>query len=98
MEVPNARFAARTVPRYRLYDTGAYPCLVEEATGISVQGELWEVDETILAALDALEEAPMLFERKPVELERKSVAAVAYFYRGPVEQLADAGSVWPRQS
>lgn len=90
--------AARTLPHYRLYATGAYPCLVEDPTGIAVNGELWEIDERILPALDALEEAPVLFERRPVELEGKVTAAVAYFYRGAVAQLAEAGSAWPRQS
>jgi len=32
---------ARTVPRYRLYDRGSYPCLVEEPEhGVAVQGEV----------------------------------------------------------
>src|SRR5207249_6980142 len=37
---------AVTEPTYRLYDLGTYPGLVrDEANGLAVKGELWEVDD-----------------------------------------------------
>src|SRR5205814_1029562 len=43
---------AATAPRYRLFDLGPYPGLVEAAGGVSVRGELWDVTAEYLAPLD----------------------------------------------
>lgn len=88
--------AARTVPRYRLYDSGSYACLVEEPhRGLSVQGEVWRVDADVLARLDELEEVPYLFARCEVALEGPLRSVLAYFYQRDVSGLKDCGGVWP---
>lgn len=73
-----ARFAgeARTAPRYTLVSMGDWPALLEGG-GQSVAGELFLVAVATLAALDALEGAPTLYQRRPVTLADGSLA-VAY--------------------
>jgi gamma-glutamylaminecyclotransferase len=58
---------ARTLPRYALYHLGNYPGMTE---GVSVvEGELYEVDAGLLAALDAFEGHPRFYRRNSVALE-----------------------------
>ena len=58
----------RTPPVYRLHDLGGFPGLV--ATGQhTVAGEVYEVDDATLAALDRLEGHPRWYRRTPVTLE-----------------------------
>ncbi len=87
---------ARTLPRYRLYDTGSYPCLVEDArNGVAVAGEIWRVDESCLPSLDRLEGAPMLFRRVEIAVEGFAEPVAAYLYNGNVSSFADCGAAWP---
>jgi gamma-glutamylaminecyclotransferase len=90
--------AARTLPRYRLYDSGSYPCLVEEPShGLAVQGEVWRVDADALARLDELEEVPSLFTRREVALAVPLRPVLAYFYQRDVSGLKDCGDTWPAE-
>lgn len=91
---------ARTLPRYRLLDCGAYPGLIEvPGGGLAVHGELWEVDEGCLQRLDVYEGMPELFIRAPVELscDHAPRSAVAYFYGGERGRCRDCGDRWPPQ-
>ena len=86
---------AATAPRYRLYDTGTYPALVEDPRGVSVRGEIWEVDDTCLRVLDAIEDVPSLYERREVEIAEPRTADVqTYVYRQDVTGMADCGDCW----
>lgn len=58
---------ARTRPRYALYHLGHYPGMTGGAG--AVEGELYEVDAPLLAALDAFEGVPHLYRRSPVALD-----------------------------
>jgi gamma-glutamylaminecyclotransferase len=90
------RGEARTLPRYRLYDNGSYPCLVEEPErGVAVQGELWEVADAILHRLDRYEGVPELFCRKEVAMEGLAEPVCAYFYRADWSGFRDCGGAWP---
>jgi gamma-glutamylaminecyclotransferase len=87
---------ALTMPAYRLYDRGPFPCLIPAATGgRAIEGELWRVQEALLPRLDELEEAPHLFERRPVALPAFSAPVVAYFYNGDLSECVDCGTSWP---
>jgi gamma-glutamylaminecyclotransferase len=48
---------ARTAARYRLLDLVDYPGLAEHG-GTAVMGELYDVDDKLLAALDLFEGVP----------------------------------------
>src|SRR5579871_2206546 len=58
-----------TAPLYRLYDWGPYPALVEwPENGTAIEGELWRIDEATLARIEHLEEAPILYQMRPVAI------------------------------
>jgi gamma-glutamylaminecyclotransferase len=59
--------ATRTAPLFELYDRGDYPALVEPGR-TAVRGELYEVDDALLAELDRFEEVPTLYRRASIAL------------------------------
>ena len=89
---------ARTRPEYRLFDLGGFPGMVHAATdGLSIEGEIWEIDETCLHGLDRLEDV------MGGEYERAIIALAppfddekieGYIYLRSVAGRRDAGSVW----
>ncbi|AHF93611.1 gamma-glutamyl cyclotransferase [Opitutaceae bacterium TAV5] len=89
---------ARTLARYRLYNLGDYPGMVEDPVNpLSVEGEIWEVDAAGLAALDAFEGvAEALYARVPVPLAppHADLAVDGYLYLRPVTGAADIGGRW----
>ncbi len=86
---------ARTEPGFRLFLLDGYPGMVAAAAGgVSVEGELWEVDAACLARLDELEgTAEGLYARVPVRLlpPHAGDRAETYLYRRSVEGRADLG-------
>ena len=91
----------RTTPNYRLYKCGSFPALVDaakvdvELPGLSVQGELWDVDDNCLKVLDAIEGVETgMFERRPIRLLGHEGQVEAYFYISSVKGLDDCGSSW----
>jgi gamma-glutamylcyclotransferase (GGCT)/AIG2-like uncharacterized protein YtfP len=87
--------AMRTAPRYRLYRCEDYPAMVEDASGLSIEGELFDVDSTTLATLDVVEDVPHTYTRQLVDLIDRSVVAEGYLYRKAITGLAPCGSRWP---
>nr|WP_254626280.1 gamma-glutamylcyclotransferase family protein [Myxococcus sp. CA039A] len=59
---------ARTQPRFTLYDYGPFPALASRGTD-AVEGEVYEVDALMLAALDRLEGHPRFYERTSIALD-----------------------------
>lgn len=87
---------AVTAPRYRLVDLGPYPGLVpDDANGLAVSGELWEVTDEQLKELDFFEGCPRLYRRESVEVVGADRPVHAYFYARPVPLRAPTGAVWP---
>ncbi len=74
MEAEKATFlgAARTAPGFRLIRYGEYPALTHGGSGF-VTGELYEVTEGALAALDEFEDCPDLYQREEIALEDGAV-------------------------
>ncbi|HXY36290.1 MAG TPA: gamma-glutamylcyclotransferase family protein [Planctomycetaceae bacterium] len=88
---------AATRPIYRMFNVGAYPALVRHREGRSIEGELWDVDEACLRALDRVEGCDLgLYAREGVELMPpfETASAVTYIYRLPTDGLADCGTRW----
>ncbi|CAM4542695.1 gamma-glutamylcyclotransferase family protein [Myxococcus xanthus] len=75
---------ARTQPRFTLYDYGPFPALASRGTH-AVEGEVYEVDALMLAALDKLEGHPYFYERKSITLDGAG-RVEAYLF--PKERLA----------
>jgi gamma-glutamylcyclotransferase (GGCT)/AIG2-like uncharacterized protein YtfP len=89
------RGPARTRPRYALYDLDDYPGLALADEGQVVHGEVYEVEESLLSWLNAVEGAPDWFERKPVEVEGFYEVVWAYFYKGdPTDRLRIDSGEW----
>jgi gamma-glutamylcyclotransferase (GGCT)/AIG2-like uncharacterized protein YtfP len=87
----------RTQPIYRLYNLGEYPGLVGCANGLSIEGELWDVDDACLKKLDQVEGCDVgLYCRGPVELAppHDSLCPATYFYEKSVDGLSDCGTCW----
>jgi len=96
---------AQTAPHYRLFRVhggcNPYPGLVQVPReglieeGVSIQGELYEVDEPCMAELDIYEDVPHgLYARHEIELLGESEPAVAYLYLHPVVGCEDCSPRW----
>lgn len=90
---------AETLPQYRMYlprKQGWFPCLAQEEDGVSIQGELWEVDEKHLLTLDRVEGS--LFSRTFVSLapphDQEVVLAYLYKYKITAKEFIDCGTNW----
>jgi gamma-glutamylcyclotransferase (GGCT)/AIG2-like uncharacterized protein YtfP len=91
-----ARFVcdAKTAPEYRLFDAGYYPAMVEDRAGISIQGEVFEVDDPMLARLDRLEGHPDYYRRERIEVEGFDRPVWGYLFTRETEGLRDCGASW----
>lgn len=88
---------SKTVARYRMFDCGSYPGLVEHENGIEIIGEVWSVDEDCLRQLDLVEAVDQgLYRRATIQLQPPfgSHSVESYFYLLPVEGLPDCGACW----
>lgn len=89
---------AVTAPRYKLYDMGAFPGLVEsDSEQGGVHGEVFTVPDAAFRELDAYEcVSGGLFRRGEVELDDGTIA-LAYFINIPVDDAVVVESgVWQR--
>jgi gamma-glutamylcyclotransferase (GGCT)/AIG2-like uncharacterized protein YtfP len=90
---------AQTALRYRLYDRGSFPCMVENPRqGVAVRGELWRVDEAAIPRLDEFEEVPDLFSRREIHVVGFSAPVFAYLYQRDIAGMEDCGDSWPKSS
>ncbi len=98
----NQRFlgCAATIMKCRLVDCGSYPALVESTDGVSVRGELYEVDRKCLEKCDAVEGVlEGLYERRLIDVASVDdafvrVEAWVYFYRHSTVNLPNHGNEW----
>jgi len=89
---------ARTQPVYRLYDLGGYPGMVPSPKdGLSIEGEIWEIDGACLHRLDKLEDTDGgEYERTRVALAdpHADERIEGYLYLRPVTGRPDMGTRW----
>ena len=90
---------AQTIPEYMLFgNPRIYPMLyrVGPQTGVSVKGEVYDIDDRMLQRLDAYESYPSLYDRQQVELTNGETVT-AYIPRkfpDPVD-FPPLGDNWP---
>ena len=90
--------AALTVPHYRLFDVGNYPCLVDWPEGLAIEGEVYDVHESTIPALDAAECVDLeWYVRRPILLQPPfdDREVLAYFWLKPVSGFRSLGATWP---
>lgn len=88
---------ARTAAGYRLYDVGAYPALAAAGAGGSILGELWQVSDAKLRALDEVEGVDDgLYRRQAIRLEppHDGLDVTTYIYLPSVSGLPDISPCW----
>jgi gamma-glutamylaminecyclotransferase len=88
---------AITAPLYRMYDLGGYPGMVRSSEGLSIQGEIWSVDEAGLARLDVLEDTDGgEYGRVRVQLEGEfsTQPVEGYIYLRSIEGRREVGACW----
>ena len=67
-----------TIPKYTMYDLGAFPCITFNGK-TSIVGDVFEVNDYTLDLCDMIEGHPDYYTRMPIELLDKSIKAEAYF-------------------
>lgn len=87
---------AQTEPRFTLVDMGDYPALVEGGH-TAVVGEIYDVDESRLADLDAYEEAPDVYTRAALCVEGHQVVTYVLPASLAIGCSAFAGGDWRRR-
>lgn len=89
---------AATTPHYRLYDMGGYPGMVADLpNGLSILGEIWEVDEQALQSLDELEDLESgEYAREVIPLlpPYDQLTVQGYRYLFPIHEHRDVGHKW----
>jgi len=75
--------AATTPPRFTLHDLGAFPAMIEGGEH-AIVGEVYEVDQATLTALDRLEGHPRFYRRTPIALADGSAAETYVLTRAQV--------------
>jgi gamma-glutamylaminecyclotransferase len=89
---------ARTEPCYRMVDCGGYPGMFAvESEGVSIVGEIWEVDDAGKARLDVLEDVAVgLYTLEAVGLlpPHDDASIMTYLYAWSVAGKLDAGTDW----
>lgn len=87
---------AKTLPIYRMFSLGWHPGIVfVGAGGSAIEGEIWAVDASTLAALDDFEGVPSAYLRQTIALAEETRDVQAYFYNGSVPERSITGTVWP---
>lgn len=56
---------AKTSANYTMFNTGGFPAVIPEGT-TTIQGEVYEVDETTFPRLDRLEGYPRMYDREVI--------------------------------
>jgi len=92
---------ARTQPVYRMYDWGGYPAIVPvEDGGVSISGEVWEIDDTCLIRVDWLEAVEDgLYRRAFARLlspHEEWADVIMYHFAQSITGMPEVGAVWER--
>lgn len=94
---------AKTVDPFRLYEVtnGNFPAIVHDPTAQPIEGEVYDIDESLIDDLDAIEGVHLrnpLYNRevRKVKLEDGSVKdAIVYVWNRSTKGYKDCGTSWP---
>jgi len=69
-QLVDSKFIIKTITKekYHMFSMGAFPAVVESIDTGHIYGELYEVDDSTLAKIDALESNGSFYERRKVSL------------------------------
>jgi gamma-glutamylcyclotransferase (GGCT)/AIG2-like uncharacterized protein YtfP len=87
---------AATEHAYLMVNCGSYPGLVRPRVGqpgLAIRGELYRVNDELLAALDRFEDVPREYVRETIRLD-DGTEAQTYFYVLSTEGLEMLGEEW----
>ena len=92
---------ARTVLRFRMFDCGGFPGVVEAGPEGSypIQGELWNIDATCRRRIDWLEEVDAgvyTLVGCEVDAGKGPEPAHLYVYQRALGDGQEAGTAWPK--
>lgn len=90
---PTSQFLRGASVRGRLYDMGGYPAIILDEEGISIAGEVYEIDEETLVRLDKFE-LDAGYDRKAIEIKGDGLATSCWIY-GPPSGLCTGKSEIP---
>ncbi|MHA2939220.1 gamma-glutamylcyclotransferase family protein [Vibrio sp. RC27] len=85
----------QTQPLFSLYDLGEYPGAIEGDAAII--GEVYQVNETTLEALDRLEEVPIEYRRDTLQTSLGQAWIYLYQDERQLEQLIPSGDWCTRE-
>jgi len=90
-----ARFVgeARTTPSFELLDLGEYPAM-KLGGRTTIVGEVYELDEALLAALDRFEGHPDLYRRTTIALDDGAQVDAYLVVRPPRDAPRIASGAW----
>lgn len=86
-----------TEPLYKLHDNGTYPMMIvaPEGKGVSIKGELWEVDAACAKKLDWLECVPSLYKRAELKVkDSEENPIIGYIYQRNLLNFPECGREW----
>ncbi len=89
---------ASTMPLYRIFDLGDYPGLIEWPEGLSIDGEVYDVEMDCLRKLDDVEGVNEgCYARRAIFLQPPfdGQTVHAWFWLGSISGLRDCGNSWP---
>lgn len=86
--------SVKTHPRYHIYEIGGFPGMVVGNDDGGVQGELYEVSDEVIEALDGYEGVPDLFTREQIELESGTIVWAYIFARSVTGRQEIKDGVW----
>lgn len=81
----------QTSGKFTLLDLGNYPAVIISPKNYFINGEIYEVDDQILALLDQLEDYPNYYIRRMIMTQAGVLAWMYYFPNYNGEVIMDSG-------
>lgn len=85
-----------TQPIYLLYDSGPFPCMTrnKEGKGLSIKGELWEVNNKTMGKLGKIHKIPYIFKKEQIYLLDFKELCIGFVFYGSTTGMEECGNSW----